>query len=119
MVEGRLLTIDGRLIEDNKEEGFWHVVTRGPEEKRKPDFDRARRMPWIPTMLDGTAEGLTRWKFQEGNGRTRLYYWLENENYALILEENRRVVALVTAFFVDRSRTFDELTEKRGKGDQY
>lgn len=116
LVCGRLLVIDGRCVDDDKEEGFWHVVSRDVAGARIPDPDRARRMPWIADMLDGTAPGLSRWRYTEGSGKVRQYYWLEQESYVLILEEERRVTALVTAFFVDKTWAEEDLARKREKG---
>lgn len=100
LVDGKLLTYDGRLLEDDKEEGFWHIISKTENGQRLPDFDRARCLPWIAAMLDGTAPDLVRWRYVEGSGRTRQYYWLENEAYVLILEEQRHVTSLVTAYYV-------------------
>lgn len=116
LAQDRLLTCDSRCIEDDKVEGFWHIVSRGRTGERTPDFARARCMSWIPAMLDGSAEGLSRWRYVEGDGKTRQYYWLEEENYVLILEEQRLVTVLVTAFFVDKNWQVLDLTKKRQKG---
>ena len=121
VIQGRLLTVDGRRLEDNLEEGFWHVISRGPPGQRLPDFNRARRMSWIPSMLDGTAPGLSRWRYPQGSGIQRQYYWLEEDQYVLILEETKRprVLALVTAFFVDKAWEARDLTQKRERGEPF
>lgn len=118
VVGGRLLAIDGRRLDDDLEEGFWHVTSRGPPGNRTPDFERARRMSWIPSMLDGTAAGLTRWRHTEGSGEVRQYYWIEAEQYVLILEEAKRprTLSLVTAFYVDKNYMFRDLEKKRARG---
>ena len=115
LVEGRLLTFDGRCLDDDKEEGFWHIISKGEQGDRLPDYDRARCMPWIPAMLDGSAPGVSRWRYQEGSGAVRQYYWLEEERYVLILEEGRNVTSLVTAYFVQGWGQKD-LERRRAKG---
>jgi hypothetical protein len=121
VIQGRLVTIDGRRIDDNLEEGFWHVTSRGDPGNRLPDFERARRMSWIPTMLDGTAPGLIRWRYPQGSGVLRQYYWLPNDRYVLILEESKRprVLALVTAFYIDKAWEERDLTKKRDRGEPF
>lgn len=119
LAQGKLLEMDGRKLDDDKEEGFWHIVSRGKPGDRLPDFDRARCMPWIPCMLDGTAPGLSRWRHKEGSGAIRQYYWLEAERYVLILEEGRHVNSLVTAFYVDKAYMAKELEKKRARGDAF
>lgn len=116
LAQGRLLTMDGRCLDDGKQEGFWHIVSRDDKGVRLPDFTRARKMPWIPDMIAGSAVGLTRWRYVEGSGKTRQYYWLEQEGYVLILEEQRNTTVLVTAYSVDRKWTTSDLKAKQEKG---
>lgn len=118
LVDGRLLTCDGRCLEDDKEEGFWHIISEGEEGNRLPDYDRARRMPWIPAMLDGTAPEISRWRYREGSGKVRQYYWLEAERYVLILEESRNVTSLVTAYYV-KGWGHKNLERRRAKGEPF
>ncbi|MBL8646627.1 MAG: hypothetical protein JNL46_05185 [Sphingosinicella sp.] len=115
LANGRLLVCDGRCLDDNKEEGFWHIISKTERGERLPDYDRARCMPWIPAMLNGTAPGISRWRYQEGSGAMRQYYWLEEERYVLILEEGRNVTSLVTAYYV-QSWGAKDLERRRAKG---
>lgn len=119
LVNGRLLCCDGRKDEDGKEEGFWHIVSRDDRGTRLFDPSRARCIPWIPSMLDGTAPGLTRWRYIEGSRRVRQYYWLEAEQYVLVLEEGKHVTTLVTAFHVDLSGARRDLERRRSKGQPF
>ncbi|MBA4092053.1 MAG: hypothetical protein C0494_15885 [Sphingobium sp.] len=115
LADGRLLTCDGRRLDDDKEEGFWHIVSKDSGGERLPDFDRARCIPWIPAMLDGSAPGISRWRYQEGSGAIRQYYWLEAECYVLILQESKHVTSLVTAYYVEGWKVKD-LERRRAKG---
>lgn len=115
LAQGKLLTCDGRCLDDDKEEGFWHIVSKGKPGNRLPDYDRARCLPWIPAMLDGSASGLSRWRYKEGSGAVRQYYWLPEERYVLILEEGRNVTSLVTAYYV-QSWGGEDLERRRSKG---
>lgn len=115
LVNGRLLALDGRCLDDDKEEGFWHIISEGKKGNRMPDYDRARRMPWIPAMLNVAAPVISRWRYQEGSGEIRQYYWLEAHRYVLILEEGRNVTFLVTAYYV-RGWGHKDLERRRAKG---
>ncbi len=115
-IRGKLLVFDTRKINSTMEEGFWHVVTIGTGEDRLLDPDRARRVCWIAPILDGTAPGLSKWAYQEGNGVTKLYFWLESEHYVVILAEKTRVVSLVTAFYVNKTWLEKDLVKRRATG---
>lgn len=118
-VRGKTLVHDRRVIDSDCEEGFWHVVTKGKGDNRLFDPDRARRLCWIECMLDGSAPGLSTWSYQEGDGTTKLYFWLEAEEYVVILAEKPNVVSLVTAFHVSAPYMKKDLTKKRSKGQAF
>jgi hypothetical protein len=115
-VKGKPLVFDDRILEGEFEEGFWHVITVGKGDDRLLDTERARRICWLASILDGTAPGLTRWAYKEGDGSEKLYYWLEAERYVLILSEKRTVVALVTAFYVSQPWLEKDLKKRRAAG---
>ncbi len=119
MIRGKPLVYDTRVIDSDCEEGFWHVVTRGKGDDRLFDPDRARRLCWVGIMLDGSAPGLSRWSYQEGDGTTKLYFWLEAEQYVVILAEKPKVVSLVTAFYASIRWVKADLLKKRAKGQAF
>lgn len=112
--EGKPLVYDSSIKDGEIEEGVWHVIAKG--NPRLFDPDRARRLTWIECMLDGTAQGLSRWRYVEGDGSVKIYLWLEVESYVVILVERKRVVALVTAFYVTNAWNVKDLQKKRGNG---
>lgn len=113
---GKPIVYDPRKIDDGKEEGFWHVVTRGKGEDRLFDTERARRICWIKPLLENQIQGVSRFAYTEGNGTVKLYFWIEQEDYVLILAERPRVVSLVTAFFIDQQWLKDDLAKRKAKG---
>ena len=115
MVDGKPLVFDARCLDDPHEEGFWHIVSKGKGDDRLPDFPRACRITWIDAILDGTAPNLSRWRYVEGSGSTRLYFWLEQHDYVLILQEAPHTMSLVTAYHVEGYGRKD-LERKRRKG---
>lgn len=70
-------------------------------------------------MLDGTAPGLTRWRYVDGDGTVKVYLWLEVENYVVILAEKDRVIVLVTAFYVSLEKAKKDLARRRRKGESF
>ena len=115
-VRDKTLVYDKRILDDKFEEGFWHIITSGKGDNRLFDPDRARRIGWIEAILSGAAPGLSRWAYQEGDGSIKLYYWLETENYVLILVEKPTVVVLVTAFYIDKPWLAKDLSKRRAAG---
>lgn len=99
-VRGKPLAFDRRRIDSEREEGFWHLITKGKGEDRLFDPSRARCLPWLEAMLTQDLDGLSRWSDIHGSGATRLYFWLEAEDYVVVLQENSRTVSLVTAYSV-------------------
>lgn len=94
---------DGR---SGKEEGFWHVVSRYDIRtgERLIDYPRAKRLPWAKPLIESRERSEIKvWQYQEGTADkgVRTYIWLENFNYALILQRKKKVFYWVTAFYVD------------------
>lgn len=107
------LIYDKRKLVGNKEEVFWHLITKeNRKEGRIPDYDRAKRLPWAkPTIENHNKPEVKVWDYLEGNGRVRIYLWLENYNYAVILERNKgrrkHLSVLITAFYVEEWKKKD------------
>ena len=97
---------DQRKIDGDKEEAFWHLITReDPKAGRIPEYDRAKRLPWIkPTIENHQHPDIKVWDYLEGNRRIRVYLWIENYDYVVILEKQRgkrkHLIVLITAFYV-------------------
>jgi hypothetical protein len=98
---------DKRKIDDKKEEGFWHLITKNDRKLgRIPDYERAKRLPWVkPVIQNYSSPDLKVWDYPEKKNRVRMYLWLEHFDYAVILEKNRgkrkHLLTLITAFYVE------------------
>lgn len=110
---------DQRKLDGQYEEGFWHVISVKDQEtqERVPDFDRAKRLPWCaPTIVNSQDAQIKCWDYREGNGKIRIYIWLEQWDYLVILEKrpakSGEMVTLVTAYYVSGSSTRKKLTKK-------
>ncbi|MEW6419542.1 MAG: hypothetical protein AB1480_15750 [Nitrospirota bacterium] len=89
-----------------KEEGFWHVVSKFDDDtgERLIDYPRAKRLPWAkPLMESPERPEIKVWQYREGTADKglRTYIWLEDYEYALILQRKRKVFYWVTAFYVE------------------
>lgn len=114
---------DRRVLEgDQYEEGFWHLITRITKvhkntRERLYDPRRAERLPWCgPTISNSSDSPVKVWNFKEAKGRIRIYVWLKDWDYAIILEKKslriNHVAFLVTAFYVDGDSNRKNLQRK-------
>ena len=123
---------DRRVLDDGdgKEEGFWHLVqkdqwiynpkTRRKEKERLPEFDRAGRLPWArPIIEHEIADGVKVWDYDDETPRgkaVRTYVWLENHDYVVIIERQKKdrgdVFMLITSFHLDFDGTRRDLQSR-------
>ena len=114
---------NNRVLPDgcNKEEGFWHVVSkedRGSGE-RLIDYRRAERLPWArPTMESPERSELKVFDYDHGTKDigVRRYIWLAKYDYVLILQKKKKALFWITAYYVDsegRRRDLSRRYEKR------
>jgi hypothetical protein len=104
---------------DNYEEGFWHLVTKTDHRTgdRLLDPRRAERLPWCsPTIRNSPHVAIKACEYLESGNRRRVYIWLEEWDYVVILEKRMRKDVvwyfLVTAFHVDGGSTRRSLSRK-------
>lgn len=118
-LDGRPVWIDRRVLDDLFEEGFWHVVTRDNKDvaQRQPDFRRAERLLWCAAVIRNAGDGaVRRWTYREGNGKHRVYLWLYEWDYLVILEpqmtRDKPIYKLVTAYHLDNDHEKRKLESK-------
>lgn len=96
---------DNRILPGEKyEEGFWHLITENNTEDRIPEYQRAKRLPWCTPTIIHSSE-IKVWNYLESNRRVRTYLLIEDLDYLIILEKQRRnkgnISFLITAFYID------------------
>ena len=103
------------------EEGFWHLVSRKEERTGDRFFDprRAERLPWCKPTLDHANDPAVKfWEYGAGR-RKRIYVWLEQHDYVIIMEKRRQrigvVAFLLTAHHVDGPNRRESLKRKFDK----
>jgi len=99
---------DNRVLPDgcNKEEGFWHVVSRidRVSGERLIDYLRAERLPWArPTMERSERAEIKVFDYDHGikDIGVRRYIWLDEHDYVLILQKKKKTLFWITAYHVD------------------
>jgi len=117
--EGRPIWWDLKVEEGSLyEEGFWHLISREDANGiRLPDFPRAQRLAWCAAIIRNHSDQAVKvWNFREDNGVIRTYLWLEEYDYAIVMERWRRkkgdIYFLVTGHYVDGDWKRKQLLKK-------
>ncbi|MFA7086895.1 MAG: hypothetical protein WC145_09555 [Aliarcobacter sp.] len=102
--------------EDNKEQIFWHIITRKDTNKKTRDFDKERacRIKWIKSIIENyTKAEIKYFYYFEQSKKIRLYLWLHNHNFAVILQKlGKSSSYLVTSFYIDNQKKIDVFLKK-------
>ena len=104
---------------DGKGAAFWHAISEANgserEEDRIPDLRRCERISWPAYMLANVQEdgsvGPVKWWETKRNGRTRVVLWLEEEEYAMVLEERGEYYLFWTTYSCKPGRQAKFATE--------
>ncbi len=111
--------------EDGKECSFWHLTTRTQKRSKKEgnriitvkerllDFDRAKRIHWIKPIIDNAsiAKNIKLFYKKETTRKKpiRLYLWVEDEDFVVILQKlGKSSSFLVTSFYITHQRKRDD-----------
>ena len=107
-----------RVLNDEYDEGFWHLITKVDEKgERLLDPRRAERLPWCkPTLNHSDDPEIKLWNYRESNRKIRTYVWIEQWDYVILLQIRRQkigyVAFLITAYHVDYESTRRKLKAK-------
>ncbi len=96
----------GKQIIDGKMRTFWHVTTEGDiEVQRTPDMRRCERIGWIRPVIEHDGDPFVlSWPSQRGRS-VREVLWLEEMDFAVILEKRPECWWLWTTYVTDWQRT--------------
>ena len=111
---------DRRMLKDQSyEEGFWHLITKEDISAGERIFDprRAERLSWCcPTIVNAADRNVKVWDYKEARGIVRTYIWLEQWDYAIVLEKRELrigvVAFLITAFYIEEKWSRRKLQNK-------
>lgn len=89
-------------------EGFWHLIERKNQRTGVREFDprRAERLSWFAAVLNNaTSPEVICFKYKEGDGKVNTYLWLKNDDYVIVLREQKRqygqVMMIMSAYHID------------------
>jgi hypothetical protein len=98
---------DRNVIDGEKEEGFWHLVTRKDSKsgERLYDTRRAERLVWsLPLMENCQSDEVTVFEYMHKQ-RKRRFVWLRDFDYLMVFQpyKNGKATLLITAYHIDGS----------------
>lgn len=108
-LNGLLIKVD---LAPSKEYGFQNyphtfikLITRGKKNKRVFDRKRANKLHWIKVILDNRkTDDITCFKYKEGAGSIRDYFWFKNGDYLVIMEKITPKYIIISGFHIDDDR---------------
>jgi len=112
--DGKPLIVDWTLI-DGKCKRFWHMVSEGQiEDARTISLERCARLTWVRYMIDNRASG----EFAYWRTGTRLLIATREFDYLVVLEGQKKVVILLTAYLVEHQNRRDQLRRQYEQADE-
>jgi len=111
--EGRKISFKRHPEFKGKEMTFWHVTSEGRvEEERTPDFRRCERIRWIkPIIENANNPEIKVWENQR-NKDNRVCFWLESEDYLVVLAKRPNYTMLWTAYLTNFDHTRRKLEKE-------
>lgn len=90
----------------NKEFSFWHVTSTGEKEsERIPDFRRCERIRWIRAIIENHSDPAIKIWENSRKGNTSVCFWLEDEQYLVVLAKRSGYWLLLTAYMTNYPHT--------------
>jgi len=93
--------------EDDKDEGFWHITHRYDYQIGQRIFDqkRSQKITWCASVIKTCPNpDVIEFRYLESSGIPRTYLWVQEAQYAVVLEPQRRalgrIAMLITAYHV-------------------
>lgn len=117
LFRGKEVVPFGEPVFDGKEATFWHIISAGRiEEDREPDLRRCERIRWVRAVIEhGDAPGMRVWEKEcrrRGQSERRIYLWLEERDYLVVLIQQRSCFRLLTAFLTTYGHTRRKLRKE-------
>lgn len=99
---------------DEKENIFWHIITRKDRGRRNFDAPRACRIKWIkPIIINYVSEKIKLFYYYEDTGKIRLYLWAYDNDFVVILQKlGSSSSYLVTSFYIDNRKKKEKFQKK-------
>lgn len=98
------------------QEAFWHIISRKNGKNRIFDEQRAKRIAWIKLIiLDYNKKHIKLFYCYESNRTIRLYLWLYEYNFVVILEKaqmQEKIAFIITSFYIDNEKKQKSFEQK-------
>ncbi len=97
--EGKQIALRKYPTYQNKDKGFWHLVTEGDiEDQRNPDLRRCSHIRWVRYVIDNSHKPeINIWK-NTRKGKTNICLSTEDFSYLVVLGERNGYVILLSAY---------------------
>lgn len=97
----------------NKHFSFWHVTSTGEKEsERIPDFRRCERIRWIRAIIENHSDPVVKVWENRRRKETAVCFWLEDEQYLVVLGKRSEYWLLKTAYMTNYRHTQDKLRKE-------
>ena len=102
-------------------ETFVHLITRKSSRGHRVfDRHRANRLHWIKVILENVEEeDILFFRYKEGNGSIRDYFWYEEEDFLVIMERINPDYLVITSFHIDNDRNKEHYKKRYEKYIKY
>jgi len=89
---------------EGKEATFWHLISKGKEEKeRMPDLRRCERIRWPRPIIEHCKDPVLKVWQNIRKGDTRILLWFDKVEYIVVLSERKGYLLLWTAYMVKKN----------------
>jgi len=112
-LQGKMVSVANRSLDQDKEVTFWHMISEGKEEEaRVPDTRRCERIRWPRPIIDSSNTNRVRaWRNLHKKQR-RVVIALDDFSYVVVLIERKRYALLVTAYLVSEEHQRSKLRKE-------
>ena len=113
LFRGRRLGLKKHPLEKGKEATFWHFISEGSrEDDRLPDLRRCERIRWPRPIIENSNETVIKvWENKRGCDK-RILFWLEKQEYLVIVAERRGYLLPWTAYLVTENHRKKKLQKE-------
>jgi len=106
---GKPVKVSSKLEADNRHERFWHTIT-DPHNPQVSDIKekRAERICWIKAVLDNWLRPEVLIYERMKSKDKKLYLFIPEQNYMVVLTEEKKAYYFNTAFHIDYTYKLEE-----------
>lgn len=121
LYENKKVFIRKHPLVNNREQAYFHITSKDykENEERCPDPRRCERIAWVRKFIENDfcldecdiCDGIKVWE-EPYKTNKRIYLFLEEEKYVVIIERRETYCLLITAYYLDYEHTLTKLLQK-------